>query len=297
MERHDSVLGEFLDHASIEKGLATNSVAAYRRDLTRLADFLSDRRRTPVNATADDLRSFVEALYGDGLNARSVARYLSSIRGLYRYLMDQGAVSEDPTADLASPGQWKSLPKYLTVDEVDLLLAAPDPETPLGNRDAAMLQLLYATGLRVSELIAVLVSDLDSEVGVVRTTGKGQKTRLVPVGRTALQSIDDYRTRFRGPILKRASSQYLFVTARGRGMSRQAFWKLLRRYGLVAGIGKPITPHVLRHSFATHLLERGADLRSLQLMLGHADISTTEIYTHVLRSRMRTIYDRHHPRS
>ncbi len=290
-------MDEFLNFASVEKGLAANSVAAYRRDLKRLERFLLARNQTPGGTTGDDLRSFVESLHSEGLSARSVARYVSSIRGLYRYLLDQGTVSDDPTADLASPSRWKSLPKYLTVTEVDLLLEAPDPTTPLGNRNAAMLQLLYATGLRVSELVAALVSDLDSQLGILRTTGKGQKTRLVPVGRAALEAIDDYGTRFRRQILKGASSPYLFVTTRGSSMSRQAFWKLIRRYGLAAGIGRPITPHVLRHSFATHLLERGADLRSLQLMLGHADISTTEIYTHVLRSRMRAVYDQHHPRS
>ncbi len=290
------MLGEFLAFASIEKGLAANSIAAYRRDLTRLARFLSDRKQALAAAKEEDLRAFLESLYEEGLSARSVARYLSSVRGLYRYLIDQGRVTEDPTANLPNPGRSKSLPKYLSLDEVDLLLGAPDPETPLGNRDRAMVQLLYATGLRVSELIAVRLSDLDSELGVLRTTGKGQKTRLVPVGRSALEAIYDYQTRFREPILKKAASEYLFVTARGSAMSRQAFWKLLRRYGLKAGIGRAITPHVLRHSFATHLLEHGADLRSLQLMLGHADISTTEIYTHVLRSRMRAIYDRYHPR-
>ncbi len=294
--RQDESLGEFLAYSSIEKGLAANSIAAYRRDLTRLARFLAARELALAGARGDDLREFLQELYGAGMNARSVARYLSSIRGLYRYLIEQGRVSEDPTANLQTPGKWKSLPKYLTLDEVEQLLEAPDPETPLGNRDAAMLQLLYATGLRVSELIAVRTAELDTKMGIVRTVGKGDKARLVPVGRSALDAIEDYQLRFREPILKKAASEFLFVTARGTAMSRQAFWKLIRRYGLVAGIGQTITPHLLRHSFATHLLERGADLRSLQLMLGHADISTTEIYTHVLRSRMRAIYDEYHPR-
>ena len=294
--QQDPCLREFLAYCSIEKGLAANSIAAYRRDLTRLAKFLLGRKSTIAGASARDLREFVESLYSGGLGARSVARHLSSLRGLYRYLVDQDSVSEDPTANLRAPRHWKSLPKYLTLDEVERLLAAPNAETPLGNRDLAMLQLLYATGLRVSELIAVRLSELDAGTGVVRTVGKGGKTRLVPVGRSALEAIDDYVTRFRGPILKKSTSEYLFVTARGSAMTRQAFWKLLRRYGATADIGRPISPHVLRHSFATHLLERGADLRSLQLMLGHADISTTEIYTHVLRSRMRAIYDKYHPR-
>ena len=287
---------EFLAYASIEKGLASNSVAAYRRDLTRLARFLAGRKLDLAGARASDLREFLDSLYKDGLNARSVARYLSSVRGLYRYLVEQDNLDEDPTANLQTPGQWKSLPKYLTLAEVDRLLGAPDPETPLGNRDLAMLQLLYATGLRVSELVAVRTAAIDTKLGVVRTLGKGDKERLVPVGRAALDAIEDYLTRFRGPILKQSTSEYLFVTARGTSMSRQAFWKLVRRYRLLAGIGTAISPHVLRHSFATHLLERGADLRSLQLMLGHADISTTEIYTHVLRARMRAVYDKFHPR-
>lgn len=296
VERADSSLQEFLAYASVEKGLSANSIAAYRRDLTRLSEFLAGRDARVSGASNADLRGFLDGLYEAGLSARSVARYLSSIRSLYRYLVDQGRIVEDPSANLASPGQWKTLPKFLTYDEVDQLLAAPPPETPLGSRDLAMLQLLYATGLRVSELVAVRLSDLDSKTGIVRTVGKGNKTRLVPVGRTALEAIESYLEHHRRVILKNASSEFLFVTSLGKSMSRQAFWKLLRKYGLVAGIDKRITPHVLRHSFATHLLERGADLRSLQLMLGHADISTTQIYTHVLRSRMRKIYDSYHPR-
>lgn len=297
VERVDTSLREFLAHASIERGLSANSVAAYRRDLTRLRDFLKARELDILSADLSQLREFLNSLYQDGLSARSVARYLSSIRGLYRYLLDEGRLEEDPTAHLESPGRWKTLPKYLTLGEVDQLLAAPDPETPLGSRNIAMLQLLYATGLRVSELVSVRLVELNAEMGFIRTVGKGNKTRLVPVGRTALKAIDAYTTRFRQQILKKAASEFLFVTSRGSSMSRQAFWKLLRRYGLIAGIPKTISPHMLRHSFATHLLERGADLRSLQVMLGHADISTTQIYTHVLRSRMRSIYDTYHPRS
>lgn len=292
----DASLQEFLAFASVEKGLAANSLAAYRADLKRLERFLADRRLELAQAGGSDLREFVAALFAEGLGARSVSRHLSSLRSLYGYLLDQNRIQEDPTSRLSSPGQWKTLPKYLTCAEVDQLLEAPDPETALGSRDLAMLQLLYATGLRVTELVSVRLAELNAEMGVVRADGKGGKTRLVPVGRTALQAIEDYTGRFRQAILKQAASEFLFVTARGTAMSRQAFWKLLRRYGLVAGIAKRLSPHVLRHSFATHLLERGADLRSLQLMLGHADISTTQIYTHVLRERMRTIYDSHHPR-
>ena len=297
MSATDPALQEFLAFSSVEKGLSANSLAAYRTDLTCLAQFLAQRQLDIASARGSDLGDFVDSLFERGLGARSVGRYVSSVRGVYRYLLDQDRLREDPTVNLRSPGQWKTLPKYLTLGEVDQLLDVPDTERALGNRDFAMLQLLYATGLRVSELVSVRLSELDTKMGLIRTVGKGDKTRLVPVGTSALESIEDYMTRFRPSILKQKKSPYLFVTARGGSMSRQAFWKLLKKHGLVAGISKTITPHVLRHSFATHLLERGADLRSLQLMLGHADISTTQIYTHVLRTRMRAIYDKHHPRS
>lgn len=297
MAAADPSLQEFLAFSSVEKGLSANSLAAYRTDLRCLAQFLSKRQLDIASARGSDLGDFVDSLFERGLGARSVGRYVSSVRGVYRYLLDQDRLREDPTVNLRSPGQWKTLPKYLTLGEVDQLLDVPDTEKALGNRDFAMLQLLYATGLRVSELVSVRLSELDTKMGLIRTVGKGDKTRLVPVGASALESIEDYVTRFRPGILKQKKSPYLFVTARGGSMSRQAFWKLLKKHGLVAGISKTITPHVLRHSFATHLLERGADLRSLQLMLGHADISTTQIYTHVLRTRMRAIYDKHHPRS
>ena len=211
--------------------------------------------------------------------------------------MSQGKIQSDPTADIASPRHGKQLPRYLTLDEVDRLLEAPDPAAPLGLRDRAMLQLLYATGLRVSELVSTQRGHLNSGLGFLRMTGKGGKQRLVPVGRVALEAVQTYQQGARDRILKGKHSEYLFVTARGGGLTRQAFWHLLRRYGLKGGVTSRLTPHVLRHSFATHLLERGADLRSLQMMLGHADISTTQIYTHVLRERLRKVYDEHHPRS
>ena len=288
---------EYLDFCRIEKGLAANSLAAYRRDLARLAYFLASRGTAVEQASADDLRAFLDSLYADQMSGRSVARYLSAVRRFYLYLLDRGAVQEDPAADLSSPTAWKTLPKFLTLEEVDRLLAAPDPANPRGGRDRAMLQLLYATGLRVSELISVERAHLNLEMGVVRTRGKGDKQRLVPVGKEALGAIEDYLERHRPSLLGRRASPYLFVTARGSAMTRQAFWKLLKRYGLEARILKNLTPHVLRHSFATHLLERGADLRSVQMMLGHADISSTQIYTHVLRERLRSVYDSHHPRS
>ncbi len=297
MAKPGGALRDYLGYCSVERGLAANSLHAIRRDLFRLQGFLADRKRSVEDASEDDVADFVVDLYEAGLSPRSVARYLSSVRGLYRYLRVESRLAHDPTAKLASPGQWKTLPKHLSLQEVDDLLAAPDPDTPLGSRDAAMLQVLYATGLRVSELVAVRTAEFDTESGILRTVGKGSKTRLVPLGTFALSAVEDYTARFRQVILRHAASEYLFVTRRGTAMSRQAFWKLTVKYGLEAGISKKIHPHLLRHSFATHLLERGADLRSLQMMLGHSDISTTQIYTHVLRRRMRSVYDSHHPRS
>ena len=297
MQAIETSVGEYLDYCRVEKGLSTNSLQAYRRDLARLADFLQLRGRPVRQADGLDLRAFLDSLYADGLSARSVARHLSSLRSLYLYLRQQNYLAADPTANLSSPLQWKRLPNYLSIEEVDRLLAAADTQSPTGSRNHAMLQLLYATGLRVSELVQAKTAELDAKMGVLRTTGKGGKTRLVPVGREALEAVEDYMRRARPVILKNRPSEYLFVTARGGAMTRQAFWKLLKLQGLAAGSAKRLTPHVLRHSFATHLLERGADLRSLQTMLGHADISTTQIYTHVLRERLREVYDRHHPRS
>lgn len=296
MEQVDDSIREFLTYSSVEKGLSANTLAAYRSDLKRLDEFLTVCKVDVLRAQDSHLRDFFESLFQRGLNPRSVARYQSSVRSLYRYLIEEARLKSDPTAHLRSPVLWKRLPKYLTIDQIDKLLAAPDRTSPLGSRDSAMIQLLYATGLRVSELINVRLEELNAEMGVVRTVGKGQKTRLIPVGRAALDAIETYTGQDRPRILKRKASGFLFVTSRGSSMTRQAFWKLIRRYGVVAGIGVRISPHMLRHSFATHLLDRGADLRSLQLMLGHADISTTEIYTHVLRTRMRAIYDQFHPR-
>lgn len=297
LKRGEGAIREYLDYCRIEKGLARNSLDAYRRDLARLAAYCEGLELEPASARPEEVRGFVDSLYADGLSSRSIARYITSLRNFYRYLLAAERISIDPTADLASPGQWKQLPKFLTIEETDRLLAAPDKNEPRGARDRAMLQLLYATGLRVSELIGVQTAHLDSKLGVIRVRGKGDKQRLVPVGREALEAIEDYRRHDRPLLLKRKMSAYLFVTARGGPLTRQAFWKLIKRYGLQAGITKNLTPHVLRHSFATHLLERGADLRSVQMMLGHADIATTQIYTHVLRERLRSIYDKHHPRS
>lgn len=288
---------DFLDYCRVEKGLAANTLAAYARDMAKFTRFCSEQNCEPPGATADQVRAFVDSLYAQGLSSRSAARCLTTLRNFYGYLLAEERLSADPTSDLSMPSQWKQLPKFLTLDEVDRLLEAPDPQTPRGRRDRAMLQLLYATGLRVSELCAVELSHLNAELGVLRVRGKGDKERLTPVGRQALAAIETYVSLGRDGLLKGRPSSHLFVTARGGPMTRQGFWKLIKRYGLEGRVTKNITPHGLRHSFATHLLDRGADLRSVQLMLGHADISTTQIYTHVLRERLRSVYDQHHPRS
>ena len=287
-------VGSFLDFCRIEKGLAWNTVEAYRQDLERFAAFVA---KNPTLDQTERIRGYIDSLYMAKLSSRSIARHLTTLRNFHSYLLEQGAVETDPTRLLASPKQWQSIPKYLNNEQVTNLLAAPDGSQPAGSRDRAMLEFLYATGLRVSELCKVRVSDVELNLGYVRVLGKGNKHRLVPVGAEAIAAIEEYIRCGRPALLKRRSSPYLFVTPRAAAMTRQAFWKLLRRYGKQAGIFHHLTPHVLRHTFATHLLEGGADLRSVQTMLGHADISTTQVYTHVVRSRLRKTIDEHHPRA
>jgi len=287
-------VASFLDFCRIEKGLARTTLESYRLDLERFASSLAAADQW---AEPECVRRHVDSLYQAGLASRSISRHLTTLRNLYRHLLEKGIVDTDPTANLAAPKQWHSLPKYLNKKQIDDLMAAPDPAKPQGLRDRAMLEFLYATGLRVSELCKARVSDLDANMGFVRVVGKGNKHRLVPVGKAALQAIEHYLTSGRPRLLKNRPSPYLFVTNRGGGMTRQAFWKLLAGYGKKAGMFRDLTPHVLRHTFATHLLEGGADLRSVQTMLGHADISTTQIYTHVMRSRLRKTVDEHHPRA
>jgi len=287
-------MASFLDFCRIEKGLARTTIESYRLDLKRFASSLqaSDQWADP-----ESVRRHIDALYQARMASRSISRHLTTLRNLYRYLLEKGVVDTDPTANLAAPKQWHSLPKYLNKKQIDDLMAAPDQTKPQGLRDRAMLEFLYATGLRVSELCHARVSDLDQNMGFVRVVGKGNKHRLVPVGKVALQAVEYYLTSGRPRLLKNRPSPYLFVTNRGGAMTRQAFWKLLAAYGKKAGMFRDLTPHVLRHTFATHLLEGGADLRSVQTMLGHADISTTQIYTHVMRSRLRKTVDEHHPRA
>ncbi len=284
----------FLDFCRIEKGLAANSLAAYRRDLTRYAAFSS----TSGLATAgQQVRAYLDSLYGAGLSSRSIARHLTTLRGFYQFLIREGRCASDPVANIAMPRQWQQIPKRLSLEEVAQLVQAPEAGRPSGLRDRAMLELLFASGPRVSELCRLQARDLNTEMGLIRVTGKGNRQRLIPVGRSAIQAIESYLERGRGALLRGRPSPFLFVTARGGPLTRQAFWKAISQYGRKAGIGQPLTPHLLRHSFATHLLEGGADLRSVQTMLGHADISTTQIYTHVLRARLRKTVDEHHPRA
>jgi integrase/recombinase XerD len=284
----------FLNFCRIEKGLASNSVEAYLSDLSGFNKFFEAAAELPGT---EEIRHYLDHLTSGGLGGRSVGRHLTTLRSFYGFLLREGLVAADPTEHLRSPKQWQTIPKFLNLEEIDKLIAAPDTTRPTGLRDRAMLELLYASGLRVSELCHVGMGDLNRELGVLRTTGKGNKQRLVPVGKEAVRAVEDYLRDGRGVLLKGRASRYLFITARGGCLTRQAFWKLLAVYGRKVGIFHGLTPHVLRHSFATHLLEGGADLRSVQVMLGHADISTTQIYTHVMRSRLRDTVEKHHPRA
>jgi integrase/recombinase XerD len=284
----------FLDYCRIEKGLSANTLDAYGRDLARFGSFCGPQGETPG---ALSIRRHLDQLEREGLHSRSIARHLTTLRNFCAFLVQEGWLSDDPSASLSLPRQWQTIPKYLDHKEIDQLLEAPDTTRPTGARDRAMLHLLYASGLRVTELCELQLSDFDQEFGVVRVTGKGNKQRLVPVGKQAVAAIGAYRDGARSTLLHGRASKYLFVTARGTRMTRQAFWKLLAAHGRRVGIFRRLTPHVLRHSFATHLVEGGADLRSVQTMLGHADISTTQIYTHVVSSRLRKTLDEHHPRA
>jgi integrase/recombinase XerD len=289
----------FLHFCRTEKGLAVNSLEAYRRDLGSLLSWLTNTPRNPAlnEISLNTLRGYLDHLRVTGLSNRSIARQVTTLRGFFGFLLEEGVLTANPTELLSGPKTGSSLPKYLDAGAVDHLLDSPDQSSATGLRDRAMLDLLYATGLRVSELIKIRVADLDDLQGTLRVIGKGNKQRLVPVGKQALQSIESYRTAQRPQLLKNRVSPYLFVTARGTAMTRQGFWKLLRGHGKSAGIFRGLSPHVLRHTFATHLLEGGADLRSVQTMLGHADIGTTQIYTHVMQARLRQTIDRHHPRA
>jgi integrase/recombinase XerD len=291
------LIDAFLEHLVVERGLAQNSLEAYRRDLSRYSAFLTARRKQVTALDRAEVPRYLLALREAGLGPRSVARHLSAIRQFHRFLVREGHAREDPTSHVESPRPWRRLPTVLSTQEVDCLLAPGRPATPRGLRDRAMLEVLYASGLRVSELVGLRLADLNLAAGILRVLGKGNKERLVPLGDAAVESLQAYLADGRPRLARRRSSPHLFLGRHGRGLTRQMFWQLLRRYVRAAGITKPVTPHTLRHSFATHLLERGADLRSVQLMLGHADISTTQIYTHLTRAHLKAIYDKHHPRA
>jgi integrase/recombinase XerD len=294
----DPALDLFLAHIRVEKGLAANSVEAYGRDLRRYLEFLAGREVTSWDAVGRaEVQAHLASLVERGISPRSQARALSAIRSLHRLLAADRIAPSDPTDEIDAPRAGRRLPRLLSVEEVERLLAAPTPRTAAGLRDRAMLELLYATGLRVSELVSLGVNQVDLESRVVLARGKGSRERLVPVGVPAVEALRAWLARPRERMLKGRRSRDLFVTPRGGRMTRQGFWKLIARYARAAGIRTRVSPHGLRHSFATHLLAGGADLRAVQAMLGHADVSTTQIYTHVDRSQLRRLYDRHHPRA
>ena len=293
-----AAISSFLTHIRVEKGLSANTVSAYRRDLMKFRDFAEKRKLSLGAVSRDDLMDFLAGLYRQRLESKSVARHLVSLRNFFRFAQIQELVPKDPSVNLESPKIRRSLPGYLRLEEVERLLAQPDAKTPFGLRDRAMLEVLYSAGLRVSELVGLRVGDLDTKVGCVRCIGKGDKERIVPIGKKALGMVERYLREARPKLLGKATgSPTLFVNRRGGALSRVGVWKILSSYGRRAGLRVALTPHMLRHSFATHLLERGADLRSVQLMLGHADISTTQIYTHVVEERLKQIYKAHHPRA
>lgn len=288
----------FLEYLAVEKGLSANTVAAYGRDLEKLRLYLKSRRKTPAAVKGDDLARFIRGQSRAGLSARSVARLVSAVRSFYRFLVLDGYAAADPTTDLATPSIWRTLPKVLTVGEVETLLAAPDEREPRGVRDRAILEVLYGAGLRISELASLRLQDVNAAEGFLVCRGKGGKERLVPLGASARRAVAAYAAGVRPALLaKGGPTEGLFLTRRGRPFTRVGLWKTVRGHAFGAGLAARLSPHTLRHSFATHLLERGADLRSVQVMLGHSQITTTQIYTHVTRERLRQVYDAHHPRA
>ena len=289
-------IAEYTAHLAVERNLAQRTVASYRRDLEAFGRWLAREGRALGEVERSDVRRYLGERRDAGLSARSAARALSSLRGFYRYLVSTGATDRDPTGNIPSPSLWRTVPHVLSPEEVEALLDAPDTATPRGMRDRAMLETLYATGLRVSELVRLPMDRVRLDPGFVRVVGKGRKERIVPLGRSAAGWIERYVLEAR-PLIDRDRRPELFLNMRGAPMTRQGFWKNLRGYARAAGIRSHVSPHVLRHSFATHLLDHGADLRSVQMMLGHTSLTTTEIYTHVARERLRRLYDEKHPRA
>ena len=292
----DPSVPRFLDVVWMERGLSANTLAAYRADLLSLQRWLAKRGRTLRSVDRADLLDFIASKAEGGARPRSTARQLSSFRCFFRQQLRDGAIKEDPTLDISMPRTGRALPKSLTEEEVERLLAAPDLSGALGIRDRTMLEVLYATGLRVSELVGLKHSQVNLNQGVVRISGKGNRERLVPLGAESIRWINEFMDGPRAEILGAQVTDYLFPTRRGDRMTRQSFWHIIKRYARLARVDKPLSPHTLRHAFATHLLNHGADLRVVQMLLGHSDLSTTQIYTHVARERMKDLHGRHHPR-
>jgi integrase/recombinase XerD len=291
----DELADQFINYLRVERGLADNTVQAYSRDLSRFFFFLEERKITPLEISREQISEHLGIL-ARGLSSKSVVRNISTIKTFFRFLVSEGIIKSSPARLLESPRLSRRLPDVLSKAEVERLLSQPDPSKPLGQRDRAMLELLYATGLRVSELVGLKTSNINLDAGYVRTLGKGSKERIVPMGEKAMEALKEHLSDGRQKMEKGATSPYLFLNLRGEPITRQGFWKIIKRHGRDALIKKKITPHSIRHSFASHLLEAGADLRSVQVMLGHADISTTQIYTHVTRERLKELHERCHPR-
>lgn len=293
-----NLLDEFCDALWLEDGLSRNTLESYRRDLSKFSEWLHLQRSVSIlETTHADIQGFLAYLYTQQkAKATSTSRAISSLKRLFRYLLRQNKITTDPTLQIASPKLPRSLPKSLTEEDVELLLNAPDVETPLGMRDRTMFEVLYATGLRVSELVGLSVAQVSLDMGVVRVMGKGSKERLVPLGEEALDWLHRYLKEMRPVLLSGRLSDAMFVTQRGEAMTRQMFWFLIKKHAQHGGVHKPLSPHTLRHAFATHLLNHGADLRVVQMLLGHSDISTTQIYTHVARERLKALHSKHHPR-
>ena len=291
----DHLVDQFISHMRVERGLSENTIQSYSRDLNRFIQYLEARNLSALSISQDDIMDYMSSLQGT-ISVRSAARSLSALKMFFRFLVYDGKIESSPARLLNTPKLPLKLPGVLSLEDVDRLLSQPDPATHLGQRDKAMLELLYATGLRVSELVGLKLTNINLEAGYVRTVGKGSKERMVPMGGKALEALKDFLDDGRVRLLKNKIVPHLFLNARGRAMTRQGFWKIIRQYGVKSGLKGPITPHILRHSFASHLLECGADLRAVQVMLGHADISTTQIYTHVTKERLKQIHQKYHPR-
>jgi len=294
----DSLLDSFLTYLAVEKGLSENTLESYGRDIRKFLSFVDKKGVTAAEGIKyNDILDFLSDCKEKGYSATSTVRSIVSIKQFFKYLLLEKVIEENPTAHIRTPRMKKSIPGVITLEEVERILAAPDESTPEGLRDAAMLEILYATGIRVSELIGIKLNDVNFELGFVIVYGKGSKERIVPIGDKAKEKLIEYLRDSRPALLKSRDAKALFVTRLGKGMTRQGFWKIIKNNALKAGIAKKISPHTLRHSFATHLLERGADLRTIQIMLGHSDISTTQIYTHVESERLKEIHKKYHPRS